>query len=99
MTAMVAENYIVRIGNRENPCRVGFLSDICMCGADQFASAELSQQTLFEAADYQHGLIESIIVIHDGHIITQGETMFQVWLYGYTHFSTHVSHPTTCLMV
>ena len=51
MTAMAAENHIVRVGNGENSCCIGFLANISMCGADQFSSAELSQQTLFEAAD------------------------------------------------
>ena len=73
MTAMVAENDIIRIGNRENSGCIGFLANIHMGGADQFASAELGQQTLFKAADEQHGLVESIVVIHDDNIITQGQ--------------------------
>ena len=51
MTTMTADNHIFRIRNGEYPCRVGFLSNIGMRGADQFSSAELSQQTLFKATD------------------------------------------------
>ena len=99
MTAMTADYHIIRVGNGKYPRRVGFLSDIGMSGANQFSSAELSQQTLFEATDDQHGLIESIIVIHDGHIITQGQYMFQICHSGYAHIAKRILHPYSMLMV
>ena len=83
---MVAEDNIVRVGNGENTRRVGFLADVGMRGADQLAGAELGQETLFEATNEQHGFEESIvIIIHDGHIITQGQCKFQVCYIGYAH--------------
>jgi hypothetical protein len=49
-----------------------------MRSANQLACTEFIQQPLFETADEQHGLEESIIVIHDGPIITQGKYMLLI---------------------
>jgi hypothetical protein len=78
MTAMAAENNVPGVRHRKYPSRVGLLTNTCMSCANQFPCAEFSQQMLLKATDDQHGLIESKIVIHDGHIITHGENLFQI---------------------
>jgi hypothetical protein len=48
---MVAENYIIFIGDGKDPRCISFLTDVGMGSTGQFTGREFSQQTFFEAAD------------------------------------------------
>ena len=77
MTAMIAENCILRVRNREHAGRIRFLANVSMCGAYQFACTKLGQQSFLEAPNKEHGGVQGNVNIHNGHIITQGYEMFQ----------------------
>jgi hypothetical protein len=69
VTAVVAEDHVVRIGYREYSGCICFLSYIDVSRTNQFTIAKLCQYAFFESADEQEGSVKGVVVDHDGNII------------------------------